>query len=136
MVDVVVSVAIIAIMCTGLVGSLTYGFFVMGSARENSRATQVMLETLESIRLYNWDQLHSNDFVPAAFTNTYDPQAVSGSQGFTYYGSIVTNSVGLAPIGSNLISMTVSLRWTNRGIPHYRTVTTFIAKDGIQNYVF
>ena len=95
LVDVLMAVAIIAIMCTGLVGSLTYGFFVMGNARENQRATQVMLETLESVRLYNWDQVHSNGFIPTTFTNVYDPQAPAGQQGIIYYGTLATNSVNL-----------------------------------------
>src|SRR5215467_12932039 len=85
LVDVIIAVAIIAIMCMGLVGSLSYGFYTMGNARENQRATQVLLETLESIRLYNWDQIHSNNFIPDTFTNVYDPQGASGQQGLVYY---------------------------------------------------
>jgi uncharacterized protein (TIGR02598 family) len=137
LVDVIIAVAIIAIMCMGLVGSLSYGFYTMGNARENQRATQVLLETLESIRLYNWDQIHSNNFIPATFTNVYDPQGAAGQQGLVYYGTISTNGVNLgSTVKDSLVAMTVSLRWTNRNIPHYRAVTTYIAKDGIQNYVY
>lgn len=138
LVDVIMSVAIIGIMCAGLVGSLTYGFYTMGNARENQRATQVLLEKLESIRLYSWDQVHSNYFIPSSFTDVYDPQAGTGLQGLTYYGTIATNAVNLgATINSNMVSMTISVRWTNRNnLPHYRTVTTYIAKDGLQNYVY
>lgn len=137
LVDVIMAIAIIGIMCAGLVGSLTYGFFVMGNARENQRATQVMLEKLESVRLYSWDQIHSNNFVPPTFTDVYDPQAQSGQQGITYYGTLTTNTVTLGnTINSNMVSMTVALRWTNRSIPHFRTVTTYVAKNGIQNYVY
>ena len=137
LVDVVMSVAIIAIMCAGLVGSLTYGFFTMGVTRENQRATQILLETTETIRLYNWDQVNSNGFIPPTFVSVYDPQAPVGQQGITYYGSISTNqpSVG-ATINSNMMSMTVALNWTNRGISHHRTNVTYIAKDGLQNYVY
>ena len=139
MVDVIMAVALIAIMCTGLVGSLTYGFFTMGITRENQRATQILLETVETIRLYNWDQVNSNGFIPSSFTGVYDPQAPTGAQGITYYGTI---STGAANVGTNtdvngkLMLMNVTLNWTNRGISHHRTASTLIGKDGIQNYVY
>src|SRR4051795_12092838 len=128
MVDVVVAVAIIAITCIGLVGSLSYGFFTMGMTRENQRATQILLETVETIRLYNWDQVNSNGFIPSTFTGVYDPQAPVGQQGLTFYGTIATNSANIgATINSNLMVMTVVLNWTNR-VPHHRTNVTYIAK--------
>src|SRR6266567_5996930 len=95
LVDVIMAVGIIAIMCLGLVGSLSYGFYTMGTTRENQRATQIMLETVETIRLYNWSQVNSNGFIPQTFTGVYDPQSATGSQGITYYGTIVTNTVSL-----------------------------------------
>ena len=138
LVDVIMSVAIIAIMCTGLVGALTYGFFTMGMARENQRATQVLLETVETIRLYNWDQVNSNGFIPSTFTGVYDPQAPTGQQGITYYGRIntATANVGSSNVNSRLRLMTVTLNWTNRGIAHSRTNCTLIGQDGIQLYVY
>jgi len=138
LVDVIMAVAIIAIIATGIVGALSYGFFTMGTVRENQRATQIMLETLETIRLYNWSQVNSNGFIPSSFSSVYDPQSAPGSQGLTYYGQIIKSngpSIG-ASINSNMVQLDISLRWTNRNIPHFRTVTTYIAKDGIQNYVF
>jgi type II secretory pathway pseudopilin PulG len=138
LVDVIIAVAIIGIMCAGLVGSLTYGFYTMGMARENQRATQLMLETLETVRLYNWDQVNSNGFIPDTFTGVYDPQAAPGAQGITYYGSITKGTCNIATpaVNTNLMLMTVTLNWTNRGIRHARTNCTLIARDGIQNYVY
>src|SRR5436190_21656473 len=109
LVDVIMAVAIIGIMCAGLVGSLTYGFYTMGLARENQRATQVLLETVETIRLYNWDQVNSNGFIPNTFTGVYDPQAPVGQQGITYYGRIAKGSanIGSSSVSTNLMMMTV-----------------------------
>jgi type II secretory pathway pseudopilin PulG len=138
LVDVIMAVAIIAIMASGIVGALSYGFFTMSNVRENQRATQIMLETLETIRLYNWSQVNSNGFIPPTFSAVYDPQSSAGQQGLTYYGTIAkTNGLNVgASINTNMVQLDISLRWTNRNIPHFRTVRTFIAKDGIQNYVF
>src|SRR3954447_21728533 len=90
--EVVVSVAIVGITAIGVVGSLSYGFFVMQLARENQRATQILLEKVETLRLYNWSQVTSNGFIPTAFTNYYDPQAASGSQGVAYTGTVAITS--------------------------------------------
>ena len=137
LVDVIMAVAVIGIMSTGLVGSLCYGFYTMSMTRENQRATQIILETVETVRLFNWSQVNTPGFIPPTFTGVYDPQAPVGQQGITYYGSIQTNTVDVgATINSNLMLMTVSLDWTNRGIPHHRTLDTLIAKDGIQLYVY
>jgi len=139
LVDVIMAVGIIAIMCLGLVGSLSYGFYTMGTTRENQRATQVMLETVETIRLYNRSQVNSNGFIPSTFTGVYDPQAPPGQQGITYYGTIQSGSatnIGGPAVNTNLVLMNVTMNWTNRGIPHTRRTSTLIARDGIQNYVY
>src|SRR5437868_1992925 len=108
LVDVIMAIGLIGIMAVGIVGSITYGFYVMGITRENQRATQVMLETVETVRLYNWSQVNSNGFIPRTFTGVYDPQAPVGQQGITYYGTIETSTVNLgATINTNMIQMDV-----------------------------
>src|SRR5215471_11024672 len=125
LVDVIMAVAVIGIMSAGVVGSLCYGFYTMGMTRENQRATQIMLETVETIRLFNWDQVNTPGFIPPNFSGVYDPQAPVGSQGITYYGTIQTNAVNIgSTINSNVMMMTVSLDWTNRSIRHHRTLST------------
>lgn len=137
LVDVIMSTAIISVMTIGLVGSLTYGFFVMQMARENQRATQILLEKVETIRLYSWDQVNSNGFIPATFLDVYDPQAPSGQQGVVYDGRVTigqfTNGVSYA---TNMRLVTVTLNWNTRNIHRSRSVNTYIARDGVQNYVY
>src|SRR5882724_11253590 len=132
--EVIISVAIVAITAVGVVGSLSYGFFVMQLARENQRATQVLLEKVETIRLYNWSQVTNTGFIPSSFTNYYDPQASIGSQGVTYNGTMVvanvpfTNSAGYR---NKMRQLTVTVNWRTKTINHTRTLTTYVAQDGI-----
>lgn len=137
LVDVIMAVAILGIMMGGVLGAFRYGFFSLGMVRENQRATQIIMEKMETIRLYSWDQINSNGFVPPTFTDYYDPNAVSGSRGATYNG---TATIGDCPIGTsyatNMRRLTVTLNWNTRDIPRTRSLTTYIAKDGIQNYVY
>lgn len=135
LVDVLMSVALIAIMAGGLVGSLTYGYFVMELARENQRATQILLERSEAIRLYNWDQVNSNGFIPATFTDVYDPQSPT-SQGVTYNGTLIKSFALTNLYGNSLMQLEMTLTWNTKNISHTRTLYTYIAKDGLQNYVY
>lgn len=138
LVEIVMSVVVLAIMASGIFGSFRYGFFSLLLVRENQRATQIILEKVETIRLYKWDQVTStNGFIPSTFTDKYDPRATGNDQGLTYYGTVtITNCPVGTSYANNMRQLTVTLNWTTRDIPHTRSVTTFIAKDGIQNYVY
>jgi hypothetical protein len=139
LVDVIIAVALLGVMAGGIFGSFRYGFFTLQLVRENQRATQIILEKVETIRLYSWDQVNSNGFIPATFTDVYDPQAAAGAQGAIYSGTVTNGPCTLSPAPSykaNVRQLTVTLNWTTRSIPHTRSLTTFIAKDGLQNYVY
>ena len=140
-VEVVVATVIIAIAGAGVITSVNYGLFIMQLARENARASQIMLERLESVRLYNWTEVTNAGYVPSTFTDVYDPQAPTNSQGATYSGTLtVANPVfgTTTPSYSNVMrQFTVTLQWTTMGkVPHTRSLTTYVAKDGLQNYVY
>ena len=137
--EVVMATAILGIMAAGIIGVFNYGFLSLRLVRENQRATQIMLEKVETIRLYNWDQVNSNGFIPTTFTDTYNPQGPTNAQGVVYHGTVtITNLPGDAvSYGTNMRELIVTLQWSTDGdIDHNRTLATCIAKDGIQNYVY
>jgi type II secretory pathway pseudopilin PulG len=138
LVDVIMAIAMLGVIGAGVLGSVRYGLLVMQLARENQRATQIMLAKIETIRLYDWDQVTSpTNFIPTTFTDVYDPQAPTNSQGASYSGTMTISSFPLpSSCATNLRQLTVSLNWTTWSIPHTRSITTYIAKDGIQNYVY
>lgn len=61
-----------------------------------------------------------------------------GVQGVAYYGTVTPPSSVLfsTSYSTNLRQFTVTLNWTTRNIRHTRSLTTYIAKDGLQNYVY
>ncbi len=139
LIDVVMSVAILGVMAGGVLGSFRYGFFILQLARENQRATQILLEKVETLRLYSWDQVNQPGFIPSNLpTEYYDPQAPTGAQGVAYYGTLTppTSVPFSTSYSTNLCQLTLTLTWTTGTIPHTRSLTTYIAKDGIQNYVY
>jgi hypothetical protein len=139
LVDVIMAIALLGVMAGGVFGSFRYGFFTLQLVRENQRATQILLEKVETLRLYSWDQVTTPNFIPTNLpTEYYDPQAPEGARGVAYYGTVSAPSAVpfSTSYSSNLRQLTVTLRWTTRNIPHTRSLTTYIAKDGIQNYVY
>src|SRR5205814_4257775 len=126
MVEVVVAIGILAILGAGVVGSFKYGFFMMDMVRQNQRATQIMLAKAETVRLYRWDQVLSNGFIPTTFPDVYDPQAPVGQQGVTYNGTvIITNFPENRSYSTNMRQLTIGLTWKTGNISRSRSLTTF-----------
>ena len=134
--EVLCASAILAISAAGLMGALANGFFTIQLARENQRATQILMEQTEMIRLYNWDQVNAPGFIPTNFTAVYDPQNANRG-GATYTGTVAITSVPFsANYATNMRQLTLTLRWNTKGVPRTRTLTTLVSKDGLQNYVY
>lgn len=131
------SMAVVGICSLALFSGFTSGFFNIQLARENLRATQIMLEKTETLRLYNWDQINTPGFVPTNFVAKYDPNAPSGSQGLTYTGTLI---IGPAPLttsyNADVRLVSVTLAWRTGGVNRNREFNTYIARNGLQNYIY
>ncbi len=138
--EVLVGVAIVAVMFVTLYGGMTSGFAITQLARENLRGTQIMLERMEGVRLYNWNQLVYSNMIPQYFTNYYYPLASNGqSEGIPYFGTMTISNSALNPTATystNMRLITVSVLWTNGVMPRTRSMQTLVAQNGIQNYVY
>jgi len=134
--EAVAAVAILAICAAGLMGALANGFRTMQLTRENQRATQILMEETEMIRLYTWDQVNTPGFIPTYFTSAYDNQSPDGG-GLYYTGRVTIASVPFSSsYAANLRQLTLTLTWSSKKLPRTRTCTTLVAKDGLQNYVY
>lgn len=145
LIEVVIGVAIVGITFVSLYAGMSGGFAVTELSRENLRATQIILERLEGIRLYNWNQLcYSNSvypgYLPTKFTNYYYPLATNGeSKGIMYVGTMTVTNASLVPAasyGDSMRKVIVSVTWTNGGVARTRTMSTYASKNGLQNYVY
>lgn len=140
LVEVIIAVAIMAVMFVSLYLGIAFGFRVSRSERENLRATQIILERMEGIRLFRFDQLTDTNLNPLTFTKTYYPDALGGqSQGITYNGTVtVDTNITLDPpasYGSQMEKVTVQLSWVSEGVPRSRSISTYVSRNGIQNYI-
>ena len=133
-VEVVMSICILGISAAGLMSSFQYSFLIIKMERENQRATQVMLERAEAIRCFSWDNLGN---VPTQTTDYYNP----ATQSKPIY-AVYTTVAPFSPSGStpayaaSMKQLTIVVTWTTGAISRARTNITYIAKDGVQNYVY
>lgn len=139
LVEVLVAGAILGIISLAYYGALSSGFGLVQSTREDLRATQIMMQRLEAVRLCNWRQLRN-----FTFQEPYDPLAGSAPTGGTmYYGLVSTNAVNISNSTSykpNMRLVTVTLFWVTQNGPrpqtHFRQMETQVARYGLQNYIW
>jgi len=132
-------VAIIGIVFISLYSGMATGFTSIRDSQENLRATQILLEKFETLRLYNWEQLNTPGFVPPNFTTTYAP--TEGGKGVTYTGRVIISQPPITDAyAPDLRMVTIILTWQSLGqgthVNHSRVFTSFVAKYGIQNYIY
>jgi prepilin-type N-terminal cleavage/methylation domain-containing protein len=136
-VEVLISIVIVGISAAGLMGCFRFAWFAVRMARENQRATQIILERAEAIRCYSWDNLAS---VPQTATDYYN-RTTHEKPIYRVQTTLVSWSTtppsGVAPsYASKMQTLTILCSWRSGPVLRTRSYTTYIAQDGIQNYVF
>ena len=144
LIDAIFAMAIAGVMFLALYAGLGFGFRIIRMARENTRATQIMLEKMETIRLYTWTQINSNGFIP---TNTFvvPYYSVGGTNNsLVYTGQVsilncpVTDGAGTsASYAGDMKKITIRLDWAPMGATNRtRTMSTYVTRNGMQSYVY
>lgn len=133
LIEVLVSVVIVGVLIIALYSALASAIPMVRSCQENERVTQILSEKLDTIRLYNWNQVRSK-FVPTNFVVGIDPLLTNSTPYYTGTISIVT-----APISevyqSNLLQVTVKVDWVSGSRPQTQSMVTYVAKYGLQTYI-
>lgn len=131
LVDVMVGMGVLGVSLLSLFACFTFGFGVVRLSREELRATQILHETMETIRLYRWDQINQEGFIPTEFT---EPLGTNDAPFFS--GTItITNAACEEAYKTNLRQVIVSVSWTNNDVKCSRSISTFVSRYGLQNYI-
>ena len=140
LIEVMVSVGVTGVLLVSLYAGLTYGFAQIQISREEERATQILSEKMDVVRLFSWDQVVNRPgYIPAKFT-AYDSVADAGNgptSSVIYSGTVVVTNAPVSENYSNDLKMImITLAWQSRGLTHRRNMTTFVSHYGMQNYVY
>jgi len=132
LVELMVGAGILALTMVALYGAFSFGFSTIKLSREDVRADQILVQKLETLRVYNWTNI-INNYITTNFTEWF-----SANGGVSYDGAV--NIAPFIPSGANesyrdsLRQVTVSVGWISGGVPRVRTMTTLVSQYGIQNY--
>jgi Tfp pilus assembly protein PilV len=133
LIEVCISIVLVALLFVGIYGAVASSMSIVKLCQENERATQILSGKLDTIRLYNWEQL-TNRFVPVRFTERFD--VLDTNSALFYTGSV---SIVEAPVhskySSNVMEVSVELTWTSAKRPQSRIMSTYVAKYGLQKYI-
>jgi prepilin-type N-terminal cleavage/methylation domain-containing protein len=145
LVEVLIAVLIMAIVFSTVFMTMSMGLTISQASRENLRATQIMTDKMEGIRLYNWTQLNNSGFLVSTFTiqfyetNNIGLANATGS-GPTYTGAVVVANCSFSTsYSTNMRQVTVTIGWTsgrNGTTYHTRSMMTYVSMMGLQNYVY
>lgn len=137
LVEGLVAMGLIAITFVSLYAGIASCLFTIRMARENLRASQILVEKMEAIRTYSWDQINSNGFIPATFVVPYYSDGSSNGGGLFYTGSVAITSVPFSVNYSNQMKeIKVTLSWRTQQILRTREINSYFARYGLQRYVF
>ena len=137
-IELLVAMAVLGIMFVSLYSGFSAGFAIIELARENLRATQILQEKMETIRLYTWDQINTPGFIPTNFIeNFYAVGTNTNSSGLIYTGRVTIVSTPVAASYSNeLKSVDIEVRWRSAGVQRTRQMSTLVTRNGLQNYIY
>lgn len=138
MIEALVAMLIAGVMFTSLYAGLNGGFRIIKMSRENTRATQIMVEHMEICRLYKWQDLTN----VGGFLNT-NPIPVAYYPGGGNSSIMFTSRVILEPVAlgttyaADMRKLTVRVDWEAMGATNRtRMMTTYVTRNGLQNYVW
>src|SRR6266568_604624 len=139
LVETMVAVITGAVMLAALYASFGFGYGAVKLAREDLRATQILLQRMETLRLTSFSAIQ-----PGTITDYYDPTSVTnGSSGAVYTIKITTNAptasdMPVQPVYymNKMRKVTITATWTNANQLRTRSLQTYASQSGIQSYVY
>jgi len=128
LVEVMFATLALTMVVIGLYGAFSFGFATIRMAQEDLGADQMMVQKLETLRIYDWSKITSGYIptTPSLWTN----------EGTIYS---LTMAIDPAPLttesySNSLRQTTVSVAWVSGGVTRHRSMTTLVSQNGIQTY--
>jgi hypothetical protein len=138
--EALIGILLAAIMLLALYGCFASGYSMLTVTREDLRATQILLQRLERVRLCTFDQVKNAAVNPSITTEYFAPdQQGSGSPGVLYtvkYTSAVPTPGSVPePYRTNMLLVTVGAEWMSGKVKRTRSMQTYVARDGMEGYI-
>ena len=139
LVEVMIGTVVTTLMLVSLYTGFTFGFRELQLARQEARATQILEEKMELIRLLTWDQVANlPGYIPTTFTESfYATNPTNSSGGLSYTGTVVvTNAPITESYKADLRMVQVTVNWSSGKNTYKRSMSGFVSQYGMQKYVY
>ncbi len=139
--EAVTAVALAGFVTVTLGAVLSAGGNLIQSARQNLRASQVLMEKAEALRLFAGSQVSdTNSYRQPLFVEPHDPRGAGFEASRVQYAGYLSGT-GLADTTRpNLRPVTLTLCWTNsegaKPVVHTRAVQARLARNGTPKYIW
>jgi prepilin-type N-terminal cleavage/methylation domain-containing protein len=135
LVELMVSVTVIAISFASVYMGISSAFGIVQATRDDLRATQILNEKMETMRLYTWSQIMDPNAIPSGFTN-YFYETANASQGTRYIGTVSFSSPGFSnSFSEGMRRVTVTVRWVQGTRTNSRQTMSLVSSNGLQSYI-
>ena len=138
LVETIVAITLAAIMLPTIFAGIASGFSILQVTRENRRATQIIVQRMEAVRLASYKTLQDPAAYPPSYTEYYSPSQTNGNKGTAY---TVTYNCAPGPSSlppsyrTNMLLVTVTASWNSCKVQHTRSMQSYVARYGVQRYV-
>jgi Tfp pilus assembly protein PilV len=140
LVETLVAVFVSSFMLTALYACFACGYSIVKMSREDLRATQILLERMETMRVSDYSKLTDPAKYPTNTTVYFDEVNAAQGKGGTAY--TVTFDARRLPAPkpqsqfyTNMLEVTVRASWMSGKVQRSRSMQTYVARQGIQQYV-
>lgn len=143
-VEAVIGMALLGLVFMAMYTGLCTTAFSVQLSRENLRATQLMTEKLETLRLYGWKKIDDPLFIlPRTFSYSEpvypdDPSLPGNNATPRTFGVDVT--IDAAPLteiyAKDMRLVTIKLTWQTGKLNRTRSMSTLVSKYGLNKYVY
>src|SRR4026208_1801298 len=139
--EAVIGMALLGLVFMAMYTGLVTTTFSVQLSRENLRATQLMTEKLDTIRLYGWKKIVEDPYYvhwtdvpvypddPSKLGNDATPRVFKGE-------ILVENAPITEVYASDLRMITVRVMWATGKLNRTRTMSTLVSKYGLYRYVY
>ncbi len=139
LIETIVATLLAAILLPTIYAGLAAGFSIVQATREDLRATQIILQRMEAIRLSPYQALQSPAAYPTNATDYYSPSGQTNGNAGTAYTVTYNWTTGLASLPpssrSNVVLVTVTANWNSGKVQRSRSMQSYVARYGIQRHV-
>ena len=134
LIEVLTAIGIVGIVSVSLYAGLAMSFEAVQNSRLELRATHILTEKLEAVRLFNWEQVNTPGFIPKNFTERFDP---TNKLSVLYTGQVsLTNAAVSSAYNGTMWKVVANVTWNGTHGKHTKQMETFISQYGIQNYLY